>query len=126
MARALAKFAEQNQGQFPQRLSDVQKYFPPESDLNAESSTFEMVFLPGTLTETPNAADTIILREKEPSTTPDGRFSKAYAFADGHTQIRYSETNDFAAYEEKWPTISKSSRAESAIDRSVAPPKSIP
>jgi hypothetical protein len=119
LARALARFAEQNQGHLPERLSDAQNYFPPGIDLSAESSNFEIVYLPGNLTETPNAGDTIILREKEPSTTPDGRFSKAYAFADGHTQIRYSATNDFAAYEEKWPTIPKAPRAQSAIRRSV-------
>lgn len=119
LARALAKFAEQNQGQLPQRLSDAQTYFPPGIDLSAGSSNFEMVYLPGNLTGTPNASDTIILREKEPRTTPDGKFSKAYAFADGHAQIRYSGTNDFTAWEEKWPTIPKAQREQSVIGRSV-------
>ena len=119
LARALAKFAEQNQGRLPQRLSDAQNYFPTGIDFSAASSKLEMVYLPGDLTGTPNAADTIILREKESSTTPDGRFSKAYAFADGHAQIRYSGTNDFTAWEEKWPTIPKARRVQSAIGTSV-------
>jgi len=118
LARALISFAEDNQGELPNRLSDMQAYFPNGSDLSTSSSEFEMMVLPGDSTSTPNPEETIILRQKEPAVTSDGRFSKAYAFADGHSQIRFSPTDDFAAYEQNWTTMPKVSRANDLLKTS--------
>jgi hypothetical protein len=59
----------------------------------------------------------MIIRQAEPDVLPDGRFSRVYAFADGHTQIRYSVSNDFGAYEQTWPGISKGLRMQQAVKR---------
>jgi hypothetical protein len=55
----------------------------------------------GNLNQAGHAAQTILLREKEPRQSPDGRFVKAYAFADGHAELISSPENDFAALEKQ-------------------------
>ena len=50
---------------------------------------------------TANISRTILLREKEPRFSPRGDFVRAYAFADGHTELLYSPAKDFAAVEKQ-------------------------
>jgi hypothetical protein len=43
--------------------------------------------------------DIIVLREREPTVGPDGKRSKAYGFADGHSEVRFEPPEGFAEWE---------------------------
>jgi hypothetical protein len=44
---------------------------------------------------------TILVREKTPGRSPDGKFVKAYAFVDGHGELLRSQTFDFTQLEKQ-------------------------
>ena len=46
-------------------------------------------------------ANTILLREKESRQSPDGKFCRVYAFADGHVQLTSTPDDDFASLEKQ-------------------------
>jgi prepilin-type processing-associated H-X9-DG protein len=48
-----------------------------------------------------NPSQTILLREKEPRQSPNGKFLRTYAFADGHAELISSPDRDFTALEER-------------------------
>ena len=56
-----------------------------------EEVQFEIVYQ-GSLNDLTNPDNTIIMREREPSQTPNGTWSKVYGFADG--SYRTIETTD--------------------------------
>jgi len=99
-ALAAIMFADDHQGQLPEKFEQLK--IGVSKELLADTN-WEMVS-GGNLndfTNPPQTMLTILLREKESSRSPDGKFVKAYAFADGHTEMISSPDNDFAALEKQ-------------------------
>jgi hypothetical protein len=46
-----------------------------------------------------NPSQTILLRERKSRISPDGKFTKVYAFADGHAEMEVTPDGDFLALE---------------------------
>jgi RNA polymerase sigma factor (sigma-70 family) len=61
---------------------------------------FELVFR-GALPSLPKPAATIVIREKAAGRTPEGRWARAYGFADGHAEVGLSDDGDFEAWEKR-------------------------
>lgn len=99
---AFLLFAGDNRGRLPKSFEDAQPYVgqaPDSPTLDPEQ--FEIVFT-GALNEIANPARAIVLREREGFTTPGKPgLSRTYLFADGHSEIRYSENGDFTTWEQE-------------------------
>jgi RNA polymerase sigma factor (sigma-70 family) len=99
---AIHLYADAQGGMVPARLSDAAPYFDagdePIEGLSADD--LEIVYT-GRLDEIPEPiwARTIVLREREPRPAPDGKWTRTYGFADGHSEIRSQATPDFSAWE---------------------------
>ncbi|MCI0541413.1 MAG: sigma-70 family RNA polymerase sigma factor [Verrucomicrobiales bacterium] len=121
-AAGLQIFAEDNQGRFPTNYSQVAYSFSTNfNQFNADSNQFVIVFdqpskgrrIPypitgtnsfemieqGSRVELTNPKSVIMLREQQAWQTPDGKWAKTYAFADGHTEIRVEPDGNFDAWE---------------------------
>jgi hypothetical protein len=90
-------FADDHGKQLPRRFEEFNAYRPTPG---LSYSNWEMVS-GGNLSNFTNPSQTILLREKEPRLSPDGKFVKAYAFVDGHTILLMPPTNDFPALEKQ-------------------------
>ena len=98
---AVRMYAADENGQAPTNFDAAAAYLPKENtDTNFNLNQFEVVFQ-GSLNAVKNPSQTIILREKEPEQEPNGRWAKAYGFADGHVEIHGEPQNDFGAFEQK-------------------------
>ncbi len=69
------------------------------ADLGAAGATFEMVASGDWNAMTKTA--TVLLRERKPRKSPEGKLVKVYGFADGHVELLSSADGDFAALEKK-------------------------
>jgi hypothetical protein len=56
----------------------------------------------GSLNSFVNPSQTILLREKSSRKSPDGKFVKIYALADGSVQLVSSPDDDFTTMEKKF------------------------
>jgi prepilin-type processing-associated H-X9-DG protein len=83
-------------GRLPQTLGEV-----PQSEGIGSPDEFDFLHGGVSLTSIRSPSTTFILREKEPWKGPDGRWSRAYGFADGHVEIARSDTGDFTEWEAK-------------------------
>lgn len=90
-------YAEQHQGQAPPTLDDAKAYV---SDKLTQTNAFERVY-DGPLQKLPNPSSTIVLREPEAHQDPNGTWSKAYGFADGHCEIHNTPDGNFAPWEQQ-------------------------
>ena len=97
-ALACIMFAEDHQNQLPKDFAQLKTYAGSLSSAN-----WEIVSGGGltSFTNPPQTMLTILLREKESSRSPDGKFVKAYAFIDGHAELISSPDDDFAAMEKQ-------------------------
>jgi RNA polymerase sigma factor (sigma-70 family) len=97
-AMAFIMFANGHQNQLPQNLEQLKAQASKDglSDANWE------IVSGGNWKSFANPSQTILLREKEPRQSPDGKFVKAYALADGHSQLISSPDDDFTAMEKKF------------------------
>jgi RNA polymerase sigma factor (sigma-70 family) len=96
-ALASIMFADDHQNQLPKNLEQMKTYASKDA---LSDSNWEIVSR-GSLTSIAKPAQTILLREKESRQSPDGKFVKTYAFADGHAELQSSPDNDFAALEKQ-------------------------
>jgi RNA polymerase sigma factor (sigma-70 family) len=95
---AFMLFAEDNHGRLPDDLSKALPYNPGALTTDGLSpDQWEVVYF-GKLTALQEPQKTIMIREKQPSFDPDGRPTKAYGFADGHSEIYRPPDGTF----EKW------------------------
>jgi hypothetical protein len=94
-AIACIMFADDHQNQLPKNFEQMQTYVRGLS-----SSNWEFVS-GGNKNSFTNPAQTILFREKESRPSPDGKFVKIYAFADGSVQLLSSPDDDFAALEKQ-------------------------
>ncbi|HKS37999.1 MAG TPA: sigma-70 family RNA polymerase sigma factor [Verrucomicrobiae bacterium] len=97
---AFMLFAEDNEGRFPADFGRAQAYYGGGNIGNLSSDQFEIVHT-GKLSEIPEPARTIIIREKEIRYSPEGKPTKAYGFADGHSEIHTAPNGDFSQWEQE-------------------------
>jgi hypothetical protein len=95
-ALACIMFAHDHQSQLPKNFEQMNTYV---RDLS--SSNWEIVS-GGNLNGFPDISKTILLQEKEPRPSPEGKFLRIYALADGSVQLVTSPDEDFAASQKKF------------------------
>src|SRR5947199_410108 len=81
-------FARENKGQIPASFDQALSFLPTEAraETNLTTEQFEIVYQ-GALTNIANPASTIVIREKEAWSNQNGGWARAYAFADGHSEV---------------------------------------
>jgi hypothetical protein len=94
---AIMLYAQDHDMQVPAALTDALSYF--DQEIEGHSAEDLEIVHDGTLDAIQEPARTIVLREREPRLALNGKWTRAYAFADGHTEIRSQETDDFTAWE---------------------------
>jgi hypothetical protein len=115
-------YADKNQGQFPTNFAQAAAFWPsdvkyptahgvelPMQPYESSSGTSQYGLNPenydivyqGALNSLNNPASTIVIREKEAMPAPNGGWVKAYAFADGHSEIHRSEDGNFEPWEQQ-------------------------
>jgi hypothetical protein len=98
---ALVLYADSHDGQLPAAMTDAAAYAGP-AGTNDELELVRNGPLRPASNELPQR--TILLREKKPWRGMNGRWSRTYVFADGHSEIARSDTSDFSEWEEKVKT----------------------
>ena len=93
---AFIMFADGNQQQFPTSFAQAAPFL--KEGLAPLEMNFEIVYV-GSITNITNAATTIVLRQRHPSQTRDGKWQKAYGFADGHAEIHVEPGGNFDEWE---------------------------
>lgn len=93
-------YAGDNQGQFPTNFDQAASYLSRENAAEAVQATnlFEIVN-PGLIANMSNAAQIIVLREKQPWQGVDGGWVKTYGFADGHSEVHKAVNGSFEPWE---------------------------
>ena len=101
-ALAFILYADKHNDEFPGSFEEAAPYF---RDRTAEDDRlfdeFEIVYAGHSYAAITNAVATIVIREKEPRQGPNGKWSKAYGFADGHSEIHSKPPEGFEAYEKQ-------------------------
>jgi RNA polymerase sigma factor (sigma-70 family) len=97
-ALAFIMFANVHQNQLPKNFEQLKTYLPKGG---LSDSNWEIVS-GGNLNSFVNPSQTILLREKESRPSPDGKFVKIYALADGSVQLVSSPDDDFTTMEKKF------------------------
>ena len=69
-----------------------------ECEFIATTNQFETVFR-GSLKDLTNRGNVIVLREKEPRLSPDGAWTRTYAYADGHSENHLVLDGNFEDWE---------------------------
>ncbi len=94
-ALACIMFADDHGNKLPDNFEQLKTYASGLSSSNLE------IVSRGNLTSFTKPDQTILLREKESRPSPDGKFAKVYAFADGQVKLIRSPDDDFAASEKQ-------------------------
>ena len=97
LSLAFIMFAADHHNQLPKNFAQVKPYF---NGKGLEDSYWEIVS-GGNRNSFSNPGNTILLRKKESRQSPDGKFVRIYAFADGHVEVNSSPDDDFAALEKE-------------------------
>ena len=98
IATTFIMYASDNQGLFPTNYNQTAAYtnrFPISG-----TNDFEVVFQ-GSLNGITNPGDIIVVQEPQAWPTYDGKWAKAYGFADGHSEIHAEADGNFDAFEQK-------------------------
>jgi RNA polymerase sigma factor (sigma-70 family) len=96
---ALLLYVDQNENRFPGSLDQASEYLTNSPSFTG-TNQFELV-LQGSITNVPNPATTLAVREVQPWQNADGKWLKAYGFADGHAEIKMEPEGGFAAWEQE-------------------------
>jgi len=99
---AFHMFADDHGDQFPTSFEEARQYLGKETaaETNLTTGQFEILYRgPATNITTPNLV--IVVREKEPRRGYDGKLSRAYGFADGHSEVTGGRNGDFEAWEKR-------------------------
>lgn len=101
-------FAQRNQDQLPSSFEQAAPFLPEEAKAEASKpggskygitpDRYEIVYQ-GSIKSIGNPASAIVVREKEPWQTTDGSWMRAYAFADGHSEIHRAVDGNFGPWE---------------------------
>jgi hypothetical protein len=98
LALGAVMFAEKNNGSLPKDLRESFSYPGTDAPPGFLPDLFELV-CQGRMSEIKDAAQTIIIREKDPVKTWDGQWMKCYAFADRHVEVHVELAGQFEAWE---------------------------
>jgi RNA polymerase sigma factor (sigma-70 family) len=96
-------FARENGGKMPETLDQAARYVPQKFlEQGPDIYDFEIVFR-GSLSDIQGSpARSIILREKQPfNVEQSGEASRAYLFADGHSEVHIAPDGDFVPWEQQ-------------------------
>jgi hypothetical protein len=116
-AAAMFGFAGHHDDQFPTNWDQTAGYFdewerkglnPGDSmpdtaaDFNEMTNLFDLAYQGAisNLYSATNFHDLIVVREKQPVQLANGKWVKAYGFADGHSQIQNEPPEGFDAFEQ--------------------------
>jgi len=94
---AMNMYATDHQDQLPTNLNQTTAYFG-NSDVATNIDQFEIVYH-GALSNLANPASAIVVRSLQPWAS-NGRWSKAYGFADGHAQVYSTVDKNFDEWEQ--------------------------
>jgi hypothetical protein len=99
---AFHMFADKHEGNLPKDFEEAKGHLRADFDHAFEPNQFEIVYR-GSLKELQgiDLGRVILVREKEPTIGWDGRRSKAYGFADGHSEIHAEGPQGFDAWEKE-------------------------
>jgi len=97
LAHSLLLFAADHDGNLPSDLGLLGVFFPGLPTL-AGTNDFEIVYH-GSLNELTNAGSVMMIRERDAWQLPDGTWTKAYGFADGHAEIHSEPDASFDPWE---------------------------
>lgn len=106
LALGLILYANAHQDQLPTELGQTSNYLAGTEHRITGTNQFELV-AHGPLAGITNPSATIVLREKEPFFA-NGGWCKAYAFADGHSEIKREPAEGFEAWEKQHMPPAKS------------------
>jgi hypothetical protein len=96
-ALACIMYADDHGGNYPPNLSAIAGSL--KTNTFAElAANYNLVYT-GAATNIPVPSETIIIREKQAWHWPRGRWSKAYAFADGHCELHAAPDEKFDDWE---------------------------
>ena len=99
---AVLAFADKNQGRLPTNVEDATEFLPPvaKAQTNVGPDQFEILYR-GRLEDltNPPPEGAIIMREKQPWLTPDGKWARNYIYGNGHGVIQVIADGDFAGWE---------------------------
>jgi len=104
---AFHMFANDHGDQFPTSFEQARQYLGKEAatETNLTTGQFEILYRgPATNITTPDLV--IVLREMQPRRGYAGKLSRAYGFADGHSEVTSGRDGDFDAWEKRhviWP-----------------------
>ena len=90
-------FANDHQDQFPTDLSQTTNYWKRAEIQLTGTNNFELV-LSGPWKSVPDPANTLAVREKD-AFFVNGKWFKAYGFADGHSELKTEPKEGFVAWE---------------------------
>jgi hypothetical protein len=93
----LILYTRDHQNQYPLDFDQITNYWANTQQKPSGTNVFELV-AQGPITGITNPMDTIVVREKEPSFL-NGKWVKAYGFADGHSQLLSEPPEGFEAWE---------------------------
>jgi len=90
--------AEEQPGVIVTNLDQMTKYLRNQDGTLAITNDFEFVY-GGNFRALTNPASAIVIREREAWQHPNGKWFKAYGFADGHSEIHTEPDGNFEAWE---------------------------
>jgi RNA polymerase sigma factor (sigma-70 family) len=98
---AMTLYANDNQGQFPSNFYQTAPYLGGNTNSPAltQFNQFEIVYQGSTNIANPSSV--IVVRDKEASISPDGKWQKTYGFADGHSEVHVEANGNFTPWEQK-------------------------
>ena len=99
---AFILFADKNHNLYPSGFDEARPFLPAQdaAETNLTTGQFEILYQ-GPLTNITAPALTVVLREKQPRRSYNGKWSRAYGFADGHSEITSSPDGNFDAWEQR-------------------------
>ena len=99
---ALILYAEKHQDQLPTDFGQAIDFLPEQAkaETNVTTDQFEIVYQ-GKWTDVKKPGETIVLREKQARQMPHGNWTRAYGFADGHSEIHSAADGNFEPWEKE-------------------------
>jgi hypothetical protein len=91
-------YANDHQGQFPTNFDQVDSY--SDKYPTTGTNSFKIVYQ-GSQAALTKPGNTILIEETEPWPVSNGKWARAYGFADGHSVIQVSANRDFSAFEQQ-------------------------
>lgn len=126
MTLPLLMYASDHQNLFPASFELALPYFAEafeadpflrdESEFLSAVDQFEIVYQ-GSRDTLVNAGSMILIREKQARQRPDGKWERAYGFADGHGEVRVESGDSFDAWEKSRRAATTTERPAKAVDR---------